>query len=155
LRVDERGLATLLLDATVKPSEVIVESTVPGVWVLQAGPGVASATNLLYGTAMGQLLDALREEYDVVLIDTPPMLQIPDARILARMAGGDSGVAGGEDDAGRGEGDAEPVAAGRDEDYRDDSEQLEPEGDPESTGMRAATTSGTRYCGTERNGEKG
>ena len=85
---NERGLTTLLLDATVKPSEVIAESTVPGVWVLPAGPGVASATNLLYGTAMGRLLDALREEYDVVLIDTPPMLQIPDARILARMAGG-------------------------------------------------------------------
>ena len=85
---NERGLTTLLLDGTVKPSEVIVESTVPGVSVLPAGPGVASATNLLYGTAMGRLLDALREEYDVVLIDTPPMLQIPDARILARMAGG-------------------------------------------------------------------
>jgi succinoglycan biosynthesis transport protein ExoP len=28
----------------------------------------------------------VRDKFDVVLIDTPPMLQIPDARVVARMA---------------------------------------------------------------------
>lgn len=89
---NDRGLTTLLLDPLPLPerdlASFIQVTQVPGVWLLPAGPGVASATNLLYGATMAQLLDALKGQFDVVLIDTPPMLQIPDARILGRMAGG-------------------------------------------------------------------
>jgi Mrp family chromosome partitioning ATPase len=35
---------------------------------------------------MPALLSYLRSEFDTVLIDTPPMLQMPDARVLGRMA---------------------------------------------------------------------
>ena len=32
------------------------------------------------------LLELFEKEYDMVLLDTPPMLHIPDARILGRMS---------------------------------------------------------------------
>jgi Mrp family chromosome partitioning ATPase len=34
---------------------------------------------------MTELLETLKKEFHAVLIDTPPMMQIPDARILGRM----------------------------------------------------------------------
>lgn len=88
---NEKGLSTFLLDpAPVAERELkslIQETEFPGVSILTAGPSVSSATNLFYGAPMGQLLDMLQGMYDVIVVDTPPMLQIPDARILARRAG--------------------------------------------------------------------
>jgi succinoglycan biosynthesis transport protein ExoP len=34
---------------------------------------------------MPELIQKLRTEFECILIDTPPMLQIPDARVLGRM----------------------------------------------------------------------
>jgi Mrp family chromosome partitioning ATPase len=34
------------------------------------------------------LLATLKQEFDIVLIDSPPVLQIPDARVLGRMVDG-------------------------------------------------------------------
>jgi len=35
---------------------------------------------------MTELLKRLRSEFETILIDTPPMLQIPDARVMGRIA---------------------------------------------------------------------
>lgn len=86
------GLTTLLLDPS-DPREADLESVisatpVQGVFLMPAGPAVASVTNLLYSGRMEQYIELLTQLFDVVLIDTPPMLQIPDARVIGRMAGG-------------------------------------------------------------------
>jgi hypothetical protein len=38
------------------------------------------------GSYMPELLKYVRSQFDVILIDTPPMLQIPDTRVVGRMA---------------------------------------------------------------------
>jgi receptor protein-tyrosine kinase len=65
---------------------LIRETEVPGLFVLTSGPATASSTNLLYGSHMPELLRQLRAEFETILIDTPPMLQIPDARVMGRIA---------------------------------------------------------------------
>ena len=89
---NDSGLTTLLLDqrdpVEVDLEGVILPTRVPGVFIMPAGPPVAAVTNLLYSGRMEQYLELLTQLFDVVLIDTPPMLQIPDARVLGRMAGG-------------------------------------------------------------------
>jgi Mrp family chromosome partitioning ATPase len=71
------------------PIEGLVHPTeVPGLYVLPGGSGAVNISNLLYSPRMPELLERLRSEFDTVLIDSPPMLQIPDARVLGRMADG-------------------------------------------------------------------
>ena len=59
-----------------------------GLHVLPAGSAPASISNLLYSPRMLELLQRMRREFDMVLIDTPPMLQMPDARVLGRLVDG-------------------------------------------------------------------
>ena len=58
-----------------------------GLYVLPAGNTSGNISHLLYSTRFSRLLKRFREEFDEVLIDSPPMLQAPDARVLARVAG--------------------------------------------------------------------
>ena len=71
------------------PLEAIARSAfIPGLYVLPSGPGPRSIARLLYSDTGQRLLKRLREEFDTVLIDTPPMLQISDARVIGRLTDG-------------------------------------------------------------------
>jgi Mrp family chromosome partitioning ATPase len=52
--------------------------------VMPSGPSSSSASNLLYSPRLAELLRVARASYDFVLIDTPPMLQLADARIIGQ-----------------------------------------------------------------------
>src|ERR1019366_5917396 len=45
-------------------------------------------SNLLHSPRALDLLQRMRQEFDMVIVDTPPMLQMPDARVLGRLADG-------------------------------------------------------------------
>ena len=84
------GLSDLLREKTSLrdcPLEALVKRTeLPDLSVLTSGPSTSSISNLLYSHRMLELLQRLRCEFDNILIDTPPMLDIADARILGRLA---------------------------------------------------------------------
>jgi len=63
---------------------LIVETEVPGLCLLSSGAAVSNASNLLYSPRLAELLRAVRGEFDYVLVDTPPMLQLADARIISQ-----------------------------------------------------------------------
>jgi len=86
---NERGLSELLREPILSGeviSKSIQQTRVPGLAVLTAGATTHSSANLLHSANLGDLLDKLKEQYDMVLIDTPPMLQIADARLVGRYA---------------------------------------------------------------------
>ena len=62
--------------------------------VLLAGPAPANPTRLLESAAMAELLDEVREAYDLVVIDTPPASFLPDAVPLFAQVDGVVIVAG-------------------------------------------------------------
>jgi capsular exopolysaccharide synthesis family protein len=83
------GLSDMLKDrapATSAAAQAAISPTaIPNLFVLASGETTAAAMTLLYGAQMPEMLKQLRQQFDTILIDTPPMLQIPDARVLGRL----------------------------------------------------------------------
>ncbi|HXM46176.1 MAG TPA: polysaccharide biosynthesis tyrosine autokinase [Bryobacteraceae bacterium] len=61
---------------------------IPGLHLLPSGRSRFNAASMLHSDRLPELLRGLRERFDTILIDTPPMVNIPDARVLARLADG-------------------------------------------------------------------
>ena len=59
-----------------------------GLFVLPSGPRCDGTSDLLYSARLPKLMARLQREFDVILIDTPPLLEIPDARMLGRLSDG-------------------------------------------------------------------
>jgi capsular exopolysaccharide family len=68
--------------------EVIKESRIPGLDILTSGPVPPNPSELLGSSRMDDLLGKLREQYDIVLIDTPPVLAVADAQVVASRSDG-------------------------------------------------------------------
>ena len=50
-----------------------------------SGPAVANATDVLASNLMSELLEALSDTYDLVVLDTPPVLAVSDTLVLGRQ----------------------------------------------------------------------
>ena len=57
-------------------------------FVLPSGRVPPNPSELLGSAAMARMLGALTEEFDVVLIDAPPLLLVTDAAVLSKLCGG-------------------------------------------------------------------
>jgi capsular exopolysaccharide synthesis family protein len=56
--------------------------------ILTSGPIPPNPSELLGSRAMAELLDELTATYDMVLLDSPPVLPVTDAAVLSKLAGG-------------------------------------------------------------------
>ena len=84
---NEPGLADLLVGwASIE--QVALRSEPSSLRVLASGSIPPNPAELLGSEQMAKLLEALREITDYIVIDTPPVLAVSDALILARLADG-------------------------------------------------------------------
>jgi len=58
----------------------------PNLWVIPSGSGHEEVVELLHSDLVPEFLARLTRDFDIVLIDTPPMLHMADARIFAGHA---------------------------------------------------------------------
>jgi succinoglycan biosynthesis transport protein ExoP len=82
-----RGGLSTLISGVDKIEDVVVPSTqVPNLWILPAGPIPPQPVELLGSTVMKDHITRWRNEFDHIIIDTPPCLSVTDAVVLSPEA---------------------------------------------------------------------
>jgi len=84
---NKRGLTTLLTSHDSVES-VLISTDQPGLSLVPSGPVPPSPTELIASPRMQAVLDELSDKFDVVVIDSPPILGLADAPLLAPLVDG-------------------------------------------------------------------
>jgi len=69
-------------------NQLVRQTKIPGLCLVPSGPTTDGLTSLLYSPRLTEFLERVAKEFDLVLIDAPPMLYFADARVLGRHSDG-------------------------------------------------------------------
>ncbi len=94
-RAQEPGLSNVLVGDT-KPADALRLTSVPNLWLISAGHIPPNPAELLGSKKFDALLNALKDRYDWIVIDAPPVMPVTDASVLAHLVGGVLFVVGAE-----------------------------------------------------------
>ncbi len=83
---DPSGLSNLLALADRDISSFV--SKVGSLYVIPGGTHLSDPSGLLFSNRMPGILSRLRKEYDLIVLDSPPIVPIADSHFLAGMADG-------------------------------------------------------------------
>ncbi|MBN2064205.1 MAG: polysaccharide biosynthesis tyrosine autokinase [Sedimentisphaerales bacterium] len=79
------GLADILEGGLDVLPDCIISTSVANLDMLSSGSGGFTHSELLAGDVFRQMLEVLKNSYDRIIIDTPPVLELADARIMASV----------------------------------------------------------------------
>lgn len=82
------GLTTALVQLGNRPEEFVQATALQNLFVLTSGPVPPNPAELLGSARMQDLLAKLHESYDLIVIDSPPVLAVADATILSNQVDG-------------------------------------------------------------------
>jgi len=80
---EHRGLSDLLT-LRLPLESVIYETGVPGLDLLPVGAPAPNPAELVGSESMKRLLSGLKDRYDFILVDTPPIMAVADALLISR-----------------------------------------------------------------------
>ncbi len=83
----EKGLTDCLAEEA-KIEDIAYDGLVPGLSIIPSGTKQSNVYELLDSQKMEALVPYLKERFDYVIIDTPPVLAFPDTAILASLVDG-------------------------------------------------------------------
>ena len=81
------GLTEYLLGAVPFP-DVVRKSTVPGLDMVPSGTSVPMPADLLAGDGFSSFIEQARQLYDIVLLDTPPIIPVADTMSMRERLDG-------------------------------------------------------------------
>ena len=91
----EPGLSNVLVGEA-KASDAVKKITPGNLWVLPAGKLPPNPAELLGSTRFRHFLASLTQHFDWIVLDTPPVMPVTDASVLAHVANGVIYVVGSE-----------------------------------------------------------
>ena len=71
-----------------EPSEAIQSTQVKGLDFLPAGPIPPNPSELLNSNRLNEIFRQLEEQYDYIIVDSPPLLVVTDAQIFSSKVDG-------------------------------------------------------------------
>ena len=80
-----KGLSQILLH-TATIDEVISSTEVENLYILPCGNVPSNPSELLGSKRYGDLIEELKAQYDLIIIDTPPIMLVTDAALACRLA---------------------------------------------------------------------
>jgi len=85
---ESEGLINVLRGEVAPEAPIRVIDAAGGFHFLPAGTPRIDPSRLLHGNALGSLLAQARESFDMILVDAPPVLPVPDALTIGRWVDG-------------------------------------------------------------------
>lgn len=82
-----KGLSEFL-SGQASESEIKYTTNFQNVDIIFSGPSAPNPSELLEDPAFGELMKRVRTEYDFVLLDTPPIMTVIDAAVIAKESDG-------------------------------------------------------------------
>jgi len=73
------------LSGFVPKDKIVRNSVMPGLSVIIGGKTLSSPTDMLAGEKFRSLLLEVREQFDLVILDTPPILPVPDGVTISEQ----------------------------------------------------------------------
>ena len=82
----DKGLSSLLLEDVKKYSKYICKTEIKNLDVIPSGIVPPNPSELLGSEKTKELLELLKEKYDLIIIDCPPINAVTDALVLTKFA---------------------------------------------------------------------
>lgn len=81
---NENGVVELMTrKCAIEDAVQVSEDT--GIWAIPAGIAEANALDILSSHRIAECLGTLRKHFDLIVLDTPPVLAVSDARVIGRL----------------------------------------------------------------------
>lgn len=82
---NRQGLTTILSshDSQIRLDTFIQESGIDNMSILTSGPIPPNPSELLSSERMNTFVQSVRNAYDIVVLDVPPILEVPDTQVLS------------------------------------------------------------------------
>ena len=81
---NNKGVSSIIIKQDIFNEVIQPISEVPGLHILTSGPIPPMPSELISSERMNNLLQNLKEHFDYILIDAPPLLSVTDETILSR-----------------------------------------------------------------------